>query len=410
MPENAIQGAAADNAQRRELIRAVKARAPKEAATLLAEYPAAIIAATLQELSPALALDVLAGLPGGLLDAVRHETPADIVAQWGINRKFGPETIGYMMEPARAVFRPGMSVKDTIDQLRPLVRTVHITYGYVTDGAGKLLGVLTMRDLLFADEQATLASIMLDNVFFLAPELALGDAMKLVLDRHYPVYPVCDENGTLLGLVRGQTMFEEQAFDITAQVGSLVGVEKEERLATPLVTSFKFRHPWLQINLATAFVAGAVVAVFQDTVDRMVILALFLPVLAGQSGNTGCQALAVTLRGMTLGEMRAGRARSLLAKEASLGALNGMFTGVVAALGMFIVATAQGNPNALLLSVVVWFALVGSCVASGVCGALVPLSLKRFGFDPATASSIFLTTATDVVSMGLLLGLATLLI
>jgi len=109
--------------------------------------------------------------------------------------------------------------------------------------------------------------------------------MRLVLGRHYPV---CDDNGKLLGVVRGQTLFEEQAFEIAAQVGSMVGVEKEERLATPLNTSFKFRHPWLQINLATAFVAGAVVAIFQDPVDRLVILALFLPVLAGQSGNTGC--------------------------------------------------------------------------------------------------------------------------
>ena len=410
MPENNLQAASAADAERRELIRRVKARAPKEAAELLAEHPAAVIAAVLQQLSPARTLDLLAELPGGLLDGVKHETPAEIVAQWAVNRKFEPGTIGYMMEPARAVFRPHMSVRDTIEQLRPLVRTVLITYAYVTDAAGKLLGILTMRDLLFADEQATLESIMLNNAFFLKPGLALGDAMKLVLDRHYPAYPVCDAKGVLLGLVRGQTMFEEQAFEITAQVGSMVGVEKEERLATPLRTSFKFRHPWLQINLATAFVAGAVVAIFQDTVDRLVILALFLPVLAGQSGNTGCQALAVTLRGMTLGEMRAGKARALVAKEASLGALNGAFTGIVAALGMYIVATFQGNPNALLLSLVVWFALVGSCIASGVCGALVPLTLKRFNFDPATASSIFLTTATDVVSMGLLLGLATLLI
>ena len=231
--------------------------------------------------------------------------------------------------------------------------------------------------------------------------------MRLVLGRHYPV---CDDNGKLLGVVRGQTLFEEQAFEIAAQVGSMVGVEKEERLATPLNTSFKFRYPWLQINLATAFVAGAVVAIFQDTEDRLVILALFLPVLEGQSGNTGCQALAVTLRGMTLGELKAGAERALVLKEASLGALNSAFTGLVAALGMFIVASYQHNPNALILSFVVWIALVGSCVASGISGAMVPLTLKRFGFDPATASSIFLTTATDVVSMGLLPGLATLMV
>jgi magnesium transporter len=314
------------------------------------------------------------------------------------------------MEPVRAVFRPDRSVRDTIEQLRPLVRTSFITYGYVTDTGGRLLGLITMRDLLFAADDVQLESIMLRNPFVLTPTLQLADAMKLVLDRHYPVYPVCDDNGVLLGLVRGQAMFEEQAFVITAQVGSMVGVEKEERLATPLKNSFRFRHPWLQINLATAFVAGAVVAIFQDTVDRLVILALFLPVLAGQSGNTGCQALAVTLRGMTLGELKAGAERALVVKEASLGALNGAFTGLVAALGMYIVATYQHNPDALLLSLVVWIALVGSCIASGISGAMVPLTLKRFGFDPATASSIFLTTATDVVSMGLLLGLAALLI
>ena len=122
--------------------------------------------------------------------------------------------------------------------------------------------------------------------------------MKQVLDRHYPVYPVVRRTtDRLLGLVRGQAMFEAQAFEITAQAGSMVGVEKEERLGTPWQRSFKIRHPWLQLNLLTAFLAAAVVGIFQDTIDRLVILALFLPVLAGQSGNTGCQALAVTLRG-----------------------------------------------------------------------------------------------------------------
>jgi magnesium transporter len=408
--ENETQLAAAADPDSRELAQAAKARSPKEAAALLAEYPAATIAAVLQALPPALTQDVLAELPGGLVDGIVHVAPPETVAQWRTNQSFADGTIGRMMEPVRAVFRPQITVRDTIEQLRPLVRSAFITYGYVTDDAGRMLGIITMRDLLFADEQAPLESIMLRNAFSLTPTLPLSDAMKLVLDRHYPVYPVCDDNGVLLGLVRGQTMFEEQAFEITAQVGSMVGVEKEERLATPLKSSFRFRHPWLQINLATAFVAGAVVAIFQDTVDRLVILALFLPVLAGQSGNTGCQALAVTLRGMTLGELKAGMERALVIKEASLGALNGAFTGLVAALGMFIVASYQHNPNALLLSVVVWIALVGSCVASGISGAMVPLTLKRFGFDPATASSIFLTTATDVVSMGLLLGLAAFLI
>jgi len=152
------------------------------------------------------------------------------------------------------------------------------------------------------------------------------------------------------------------------------------------------------------------VALFQETVDRLVILALFLPILAGQSGNTGCQALAVTLRGMTLGEVQSGKGRALVGKEAWLGFYNGSLTGLVAAIGMFGVALYQDNPDALMLAIVVWMALVGACVVSGVCGAMIPLTLKRLGLDPATASSIFLTTATDVVSMGMLLGLAAFLV
>jgi magnesium transporter len=189
----------------------------------------------------------------------------------------------------------------------------------------------------------------------------------------------------------------------------MVGVE-EERLSTPWPRSLKFRHPWLQLNLVTAFLAAAVVGAFQGTLDKLVILALFLPVLAGQSGNTGCQALAVTLRGMTLGELRPGAERSLVIKEASLGFLNGVLVGLVAAAGMYVTATVQHNPAALRLSLSVLLAMTASCVVSGIAGAMIPLTLKKLGFDPATASSIFLTTATDVASMGCFLSLATVLV
>ena len=177
-----------------------------------------------------------------------------------------------------------------------------------------------------------------------------------------------------------------------------------------MVRSLKMRHPWLQFNLLTAFLAAAVVGLFQETIDRLVILALFLPVLAGQSGNTGCQALAVTLRGMTLGEMKSGAARPLVSKETWLGMMNGAGVGLMAALGMYITAVGQHQERPFMLAFVVFAAMVFSCIASGLSGALVPLTLKRMGFDPATASSIFLTTATDCVSMGTLLLLATVLV
>lgn len=203
---------------------------------------------------------------------------------------------------------------------------------------------------------------------------------------------------------------QKRSLELSAQAGTMVGVEKEERLSTPLLRSLRLRHPWLQLNLLTAFAAGCVVFVFHGIIERVVILAMFLPVLAGQSGNTGCQTLAVTLRGVLLGELKSGAEKALIIKESLLGLLNGAMVGLVAAIVMYVAATLQQVPAAFMLGMVVFLAMTGSCVISSICGAIVPLILKKLGADPATASSIFLTTATDMVSMGMLLGLATLLV
>jgi magnesium transporter len=314
------------------------------------------------------------------------------------------------MEPPAAVFGPGVVASHAVARLRETVQRVFVTYAFVVDAEKRLIGIVTFRDLLFGRPDQTLSELMLSNPFALRPETKLQDAMREVVTRHFPVYPVTDASGRLVGQVRGQALFEAQAFEISAQAGRMVGVGKEERLATPWWRSLRLRHPWLQLNLLTAFVAAAVVGYFQGTLDKMVILATFLPVLAGQSGNTGCQALAVALRGMTLGEMTPGRARVAIAKEALVGLLNGVLVGVTAGLGMFFYARSQHQALALPLAAIVLLAMSGACVVSGLSGALIPLVLRRLGADPATASSIFLTTATDVVSMGLFLGLATILL
>jgi len=266
---------------------------------------------------------------------------------------------------------------------------------------------VVMRDLLLEDSKRTLGQIMIRSPFSLHPEMPLTEAMRSTLNRHYPVYPVTDEGGRLIGLVRGQTLFEAQAIEISAQAGQMVGVEKEERLGTPWRRSLLLRHPWLQLNLLTAFIAAAVVGLFQGTIDRIVILAVFLPVLSGQSTNTGCQALAVALRGITLGDLKTGHGLRLVAKEALLGLSNGAMVGVTAGLGMYLFARAEGHSAAFILGITVMIAMLVSCAISGVFGALIPIVMRRLGADPATASSIFLTTVSDVASMGSFLALAT---
>ncbi len=388
----------------------VKSRSHARAAAKLVDLSGEDIARELMHLSPGFAQDVLAALPTDARERATTAAPPDVARQWQRNSLYDPGTVGRMMEPVVAAYPPDARVGEVVEELRALVTRALITYVYVLDEEEHLLGIVTMRDLLFSERERRLDEVMLRGAFALHAAMDVKDAMRLVLDRHYPVYPVGDAERHLIGLVRGQTMFEAQAIEITLQAGSMVGVEKEERLATHWVHSLKLRHPWLQLNLLTAFLAAAVVGLFQDTLDRLVILALFLPVLAGQSGNTGCQALAVTLRGMTLGELKPGTERPLVMKETWVGCLNGIGVGVAAAVGMFITASGQNQDQPWMLAFVVFLAMIASCMASGISGAIIPLTLKRMGLDPATASSIFLTTATDVVSMGMLLGLATILV
>lgn len=380
---------------------------PYDACELLREESDATVAHVLARQNPAIADEILWTFPEERRNRVLAAAPAEQREQWSQNHGYPDDSVGRLMDRPLAVLLETQTVAEAIERLRPIVQRALVTYGWVVDAGGRLSGVLVFRELLFADKAAPISDLMVRNPFSLRPDQSLTDAMREALKRHFPAYPVCDAAGRLIGIVRGQTLFEQQAFELSAQAGTMVGVEKEERLGTPWSRSLKFRHPWLQLNLVTAFIAAAVVGVFQTTLDQLVVLAVFLPVLAGQSGNTGCQALAVALRGITLGDLREGQAKSMVMKEALLGLCNGVLVGITAGLGMYFFARSQGNPEAAALALVVFLAMIGACVASGMAGAAVPLALRRLGADPATASSIFLTTASDVVSMGLFLGLAT---
>jgi magnesium transporter len=393
-----------------EQARTLRTLDPGLAALHLSEADPADAAKLLALLNTLRVRDILAHLDDTTRERIITAAPGHLREQWGMDGRFEEGSVGSLMEPAVALFRPETPVPEAIETLRGLVQTAFISYGFLTDTDGRLCGVFAFRELLFAGQTQALADIAVADPFFLYADTSLPEAMQQVVTRHFPAYPVCDRDGKLLGLLRGQALFEAQAFEISAQAGKMQGVDSEERISTPLVRSLRFRHPWLQLNLLTAFIAAAVVGFFQDTLDRIIVLAAFLPVLAGQSGNTGCQALAVTLRGMTLGELRDGPVFRLVSKELLLGIGNGLLVGLVAGAGMWYYAHSQQLDEALLLAAIVVVAMTLSCAISGLSGALIPLALRRLGADPATASSIFLTTMTDVVSMGAMLGLASALV
>jgi magnesium transporter len=381
------------------LVRSVRARVPMDAAQMLAKESPERIAA------------VLAELPQVVVDRIKAYLPPELQSQaQAALTEVHENTVGEMMDPALAVLPQTTTVEQAIAFLRNHETPHQITYIYVTDAEDKLIGLTVIRDLILAEPHTTLAQVMLPEPFALTTDLPLADAVKAAIHRHYPVYPVVDSDRHVIGVVRGWRLFERQAIEISAQSGQMVGVDKEERLYTGVWRAFRMRHPWLQVNLLTAFLAGAVVALFEGTITQIVALAAFLPILAGQTGNTGCQALAITLRGMTLGDMEGYPVRKLITKELILGAMNGVMTGLVAGLAMYFTSGGNDGHSAIMLGLVILLAMTGACMASGVFGVLVPLALRRFGADPATASSIFLTTGTDIAGMGLMLALATLLV
>lgn len=376
------------------------------AARRLATLPDATIAELLHAIGPGRALAVLDRFGPERRTRIAFAAGADTGEQWLAGRNWPDGTVGRLMEPAPEAFAATTTVVEALARLRPLASRTLVTYVFVVDAQQRLIGVVTFREMVFARDDQRLDEIMVARPFSLRPDTDVITAMREVVRRHYPVYPVCDADERLLGVVRGAVLFEEQAFEISAQAGSMVGVEKEERITTPWPRSLRFRHPWLQLNLLATFLTAAVVGIFQDTINQIVLLAVFLPVLSDQCNNTGCQALAVTLRGMTFGELKPGQGWLLIGKEGWLGLINGSLTGVLGGVAMYLLALHQGNADALKLALITWVAMASSCAMAGLVGAGVPQVLKRLGADPATASSIFLTKATDIVSLAMFLGLA----
>lgn len=275
------------------------------------------------------------------------------------------ETIGELMTPVTATLPDSYTVAEALTFMVKSADVSEISYIFVTEH-DRLVGVVGMRDLILAKPSEALSSIMVREPFAFQQDTKVENAVSEVLYRHYRMYPVVNEEQSVVGEVRGWKLYERMASELSAQAGAQYGVAKEEQIDTP--------------------------------------------VLAGQSGNTGCQALAITLRGITLGQINDYPIRRLLRKEILLGALNGAAVGVIAGIAMYAYAISTDSANPTMLGLVIFIAMIGACMGSGIFGVAVPLVLKRFGADPATASSIFLTTFTDIIGMGLMLFLATSLV
>ncbi len=405
--------------------RALEALSPADAAPLFEELPSRVGGSVLERMSPSAAAALLGHLGPEFMPkllrplesrhsaAILHqlEDAAREAALSGFGEaqakrirallQYSQDTAGGMMKTRITSLRIDLTAAQAIARLRRAPRTT-LYYLYVTDSDGRLLGVLNMRELLLAGPKDPIEPLVRRELVTVPATLPRSELVNLVRERRFVALPVVDSEGYLLGVVKSDelmTAIEEGAF---SDLQKMVGAGEDERALSPVSLVIRKRLPWLYINLATAFLAAAVVGLFEGTIERVTALAVLLPVVAGQGGNTGAQSLAVVMRGMALRELMPGSTRRLLTKEGVAAFVNGVAVAAGTSIAVFL------WDGRVSLATIIGLAMIVNMTAAGLSGAVIPLILRAMGRDPAQSSSIFLTTVTDVVGFASFLGFAAL--
>lgn len=312
------------------------------------------------------------------------------------------ETAGSLMNTEFLALDEELTVAQAIEAIRQYPRKESFFYVYCIDSENHLVGVLSLRSLILADPVGRLKDIMVQSVVRTQIDSAPEEVAQLVSKYDLLSIPVVDLQNHLVGVVTVDDVLDVIQEQAEEDLLHLAGVAAAERVTTPASMSFRMRFPWLAINLATAFLASWVVSWFEGTIEKWAALAVFMPIVAGMGGNAGTQTLTVFVRGLALGEVDWSNGFRAVRKEMLVGFGNGL------ANGLLTTAVVGFWTHDWVMAAILLFAMIVNLVIAGVAGGLVPLALERFGFDPAIASSIFVTTFTDVGGFFSFLGLATL--
>lgn len=314
---------------------------------------------------------------------------------------YDEDSAGGIMTTEYIALRGELTIENSIKKIKEIgPQTEVIEIIFVLNENGELVGTADLRSILLAKEDELLRDVTDYNVISVPPEEDQEEVSLLVSKYDLKVVPVVNRKNALLGIITVDDIIDVIVEEHTEDMLRLGGVSEEERTDNRLITSIRKRLPWLFVNLGTAFLASFTVGLFEDVISRVVALAAAMPIVAGMGGNSGTQTLSLVIRGIALGEMDLKDDWKLVFKEIMLGLINGAVIGIIAGSILYL---RYGNPY---LGLIIFFAMIGNLIIAGFFGFIIPLILKKIGVDPALASSIFLTTATDVFGFFIFLGLA----
>jgi len=372
------------------------------AAALLAGRSAEEIAKLVQEMPPDDAAALIDKLPDELSSAVLELMGRKASGEVENLLEYAEQTAGRIMNPNVFALAEDMTVGEAITALQSSRDVEMVFYLYIVDARRHLVGVTSLRRLLLVSPETPLKRIMTPEPISARVDMDQEEVARLVASYNLLAIPVVEESNKLVGLITVDDVIDVIKDEATEDLYRLAGVSSDERVFTPAGESLRKRMPWLIVNLATAFMAAAVVGIFQNTISAWVALAVFMPIVAGMGGNAATQTLTVIVRGIALGELTWGNSRKALNKELLVGVGNGLVVGTIAALVAWVM---NGDPR---LGIILALAMVVNLFVAGLAGTLIPLGLKAIKVDPALASAVFITTFTDVAGFASFLGLATL--
>ena len=374
---------------------------PEKGAKLLADRSAEEIVKLAQELASDDAAALIDYLPEELAAAVlelMQKRPAG--GDVGDLLEYKEQTAGRIMNPKVFALAEDMTAGESITALQGSRDVEVVFYLYVIDARRHLVGVVSLRRLLLVAPDTPLKRIMTTDLISVRADMDQEEVARLVASYNLLAIPVVDEENKLAGVITVDDVIDVIKDEATEDVYRLAGVAGDDRVFTKASASLRKRLPWLLVNLATAFLAASVVALFTKTIDAVVALAVFMPVVAGMGGNAATQTLTVIVRGIALGELTWSNSRKALFKEAAVGIGNGFACGVA---GAVVVWLFNGDK---MLAAILAMAMIINMFVAATAGTIIPLALRAMKVDPALASAVFITTLTDVFGFFSFLGLA----